>query len=58
MLVGDALRDAVRSGKLVAPQRLHSYLSALAPRQHTDADRLIEEFGSLLGAAEAGGNHG
>lgn len=57
-LVGDALRDAVRSGKLVAPERLQSYLSALATRPRNDAYRLIEELGSLTGAAETGGGHG
>ena len=49
-LVADALRDAVRMGKVVAPERLLADLSALASRRGNDADRLAEELIGLVGA--------
>jgi len=53
-LVADALRDAVRAGKIVTPDRLHAHLSALAARQGNDADRLADEVAALIGGQDHG----
>jgi predicted transcriptional regulator of viral defense system len=48
-LVGDALRDAVRAGKVLAAERLRADLSALAARHGSDAETLVDEFTQLNG---------
>ena len=53
-LVADALRDAVRMGKVVAPERLLSDLTALADRQGNDASRLAKELDGLVGTTSDG----
>ena len=53
-LVADALRDAVRMGKVVAPERLLSDLTALADRQGNDASRLAKELDGLVDTTSDG----
>lgn len=55
-LVTDALRDAVRQGKVTRPERLRSDIAALLTRHGNDAglDELIE----LAGATVEGRSHG
>ncbi len=57
-LVIGVLRDAVLIGKLVAPERLVSDLSALSARRGSDAGRLAEELVRLVGAPAEGSRHG
>lgn len=56
-LVTDALRDAVRQGKITRPERLRSDLAALGARHESDASRIAEELDTLL-APTSGGDHG
>lgn len=56
-LVTDALRDAVRQGKLIAPESLRSDLTAI-PARHRNAAALIAETLGALVNAPAGGDHG
>jgi hypothetical protein len=53
-LVADALSDAVRAGKVIAPDRLHHQLSALATRRGNDADRIADQLAELV----RGGTYG
>lgn len=46
-LVAGAVRDAVRADKLVAPDRLVSYLSPIAARRKKDGRRLADELFEL-----------
>lgn len=48
-LVADATRDAVRADKLVAPDRLVSYLSPTAARRRSDGRTLAGELFELGG---------
>lgn len=48
-LVADAVRDAARADKLVAPDHLISYLSPIAARQQTDARSLANNLFDLAG---------
>lgn len=60
-LVTDALRDAVRQGKIIAPERLRSGLTAFAARRDrygSDVARLAEELDTLVAPSSDGGDHG
>ena len=56
-LIADALRDAVRLGKIVSPTRLRSGLAALPVRQRSDAGMLTETLNRLLSATVEGPSH-
>lgn len=57
-LVTDALRDAVRQGKVIAPARLRSDLGALPARFGHDAARLAGELDALIADSSDGrGDH-
>jgi len=57
-LVADALRDAVRLGKVISPDHLRSGLATLSPRHTSGADQIAEEFGHLLSAPAEGAARG
>lgn len=56
-LVTNALRDAARQGKIVAPERLRSGLDALAARRGNEAAQIGEELDSLVTTSSGGGDH-
>lgn len=53
-LVADCVRDAVRADKLVAPDRLASYLSPIAMRHGSDGMTLANDLFELAGVAPEG----
>ena len=57
-LVAGAVRDAVRAGKLVAPERLVSYLGPVAARRRSDARSLASDLFELAGMRPEGWEHG
>lgn len=57
-LVADALRDAVRTDKLVAPDRLVKYLSPVAKRRKTTGRTLASELFELAGVRPVGWDRG
>lgn len=56
-LVADAVRDAVRSGKLTTPNTLTTYLSPVAQRQRTDGLSLANDLFNLAGVTPDGWKH-
>ncbi|MBK8463281.1 MAG: type IV toxin-antitoxin system AbiEi family antitoxin domain-containing protein [Nigerium sp.] len=54
-LILDAVRDAVRADKLVAPDRLVRYLSPIAVRRKADAQGVLGEIYALAGVRPEGG---
>lgn len=57
-LVADAVREAVRADKLVAPERLADYLSRAATRRKTTGRALAAELLELAGLPSEGWNRG
>lgn len=57
-LVADAVRDAVRSDKLIAPQRLVDYLAQMATRRKTTGHALADDLFELAGIYPEGWKHG
>jgi predicted transcriptional regulator of viral defense system len=57
-LVAGAARDAVLAGKLVAPDRLVSYLGPIAARHKSDGRSLASDLFELAGVRPEGWNHG
>jgi predicted transcriptional regulator of viral defense system len=57
-LVAGAVRDAVRAGQLVAPDRLVSYLDPIAARRKSDGRALASDLFELAGASPEGWSHG
>jgi hypothetical protein len=57
-LVAGAVRDAVRAGTLVAPDRLVSYLGPVAARRKTDGRSLARDIFELAGVPPEGQDHG
>jgi predicted transcriptional regulator of viral defense system len=57
-LVADALRDAARSDKLVAPGRLVDYLSPIAKRRKTTGRVLADNLFELAGVSPEGSTRG
>lgn len=57
-LVAGALRDAVRADKLVAPDRLISYLSPIAKRRKTTGRKLADNLFDLAGVHPEGPTRG
>jgi len=57
-MVAGAVRDAVRAGKLVAPDRLVSYLDPVAARRKSDGRALASDLFELAGASPEGWQHG
>ncbi|MFE6647389.1 type IV toxin-antitoxin system AbiEi family antitoxin domain-containing protein [Nocardioides sp. NPDC057772] len=55
-LVADALRDAVRSDRLTAPNTLVTYLSPIAQRHRTDGRTLANNLFDLAGVTPEGWN--
>ena len=55
-LVANAVRDAVRADKLVAPDLLASYLSPIAARRKTDGRSLANDLFELAGVRPEGWN--
>jgi predicted transcriptional regulator of viral defense system len=53
-LVAGAARDAVRAGKLVAPDRLASYLDPIAARRRSDGRSLASDLLELAGVRPEG----
>lgn len=53
-LVAGALRDAVRADKVVAPERLESYLSPIAGRRNVDGRALANDLFDLAGVVPEG----
>jgi predicted transcriptional regulator of viral defense system len=53
-LVAGAARDAVRAGKLVAPDRLASYLDPVAARRRSDGRSLASDLLELAGVRPEG----
>lgn len=53
-LVADCVRDAVRADKLVAPDRLASYLSPIATRRRSDGTNLANDLFELAGVTPEG----
>lgn len=53
-LVADCVRDAVRADKLVAPDRLVSYLSPTATRRRSDGTTLANDLFELAGVTPEG----
>ena len=53
-LVAGAVRDAVRAGQLVAPDRLVSYLDPIAARRKSDGRALASDLFELAGASPEG----
>lgn len=56
--VAGAARDAVRAGKVVAPERLVSYLDNVATRRKCDGRSLAGDLFELAGAYPEGWAHG
>jgi predicted transcriptional regulator of viral defense system len=57
-LVAGAVRDAVRAGQLVAPDRLVSYLDPIAARRKSDGRALASDLFQLAGVSPEGWHHG
>lgn len=57
-LVAGAARDAVRAGKLVAPERLVSYLDSSAVRRNSDGSSQVNDLFDLAGVRPEGWAHG
>jgi predicted transcriptional regulator of viral defense system len=57
-LVAGAVRDAVRAGQLVAPDRLVSYLDPIAARRKSDGRELASDLFELAGVSPEGWRHG
>lgn len=57
-LVADALRDAARSDKLVAPGRLVDFLSPIAKRRKTTGRALADNLFELAGVSPEGSTRG
>lgn len=57
-LVADAVRDAVRADKLVAPERLMAYLSPIAARRRSDGRGLTDDLFGLAGVSPEGWDGG
>jgi hypothetical protein len=57
-LVAGAVGDAVRAGRLVAPERLVSYLDPIAARGKSDGRSLARDLFELAGVRPEGWNHG
>jgi predicted transcriptional regulator of viral defense system len=57
-LVAGAARDAVRAGKLVAPDRLVSYLDPIAARRNSDGRSLASDLLELAGVRPDGWQYG
>jgi hypothetical protein len=57
-LVAGAARDAVRAGKVVAPERLVSYLDPVAGRHKSNGRSLASDLFELAGVYPEGWNHG
>lgn len=57
-LVADALRDAVRADKLVAPDQLVTYLSPIAKRRKTNGRALADDLFELAGVRPEGRDRG
>jgi predicted transcriptional regulator of viral defense system len=57
-LVAGAARDAARAGKLVAPDRLASYLGPVAARRKSDGRALASDLLELAGVLPEGWGHG
>jgi hypothetical protein len=57
-LVAGAVRDAVRAGTLVAPDRLVSYLDPIAARRESDGTSLASDLFELAGVYPDGWRHG
>jgi predicted transcriptional regulator of viral defense system len=57
-LIAGAARDAVRAGKVVAPERLVSYLDLIAARRKSDGRSLASDLFELAGVYPEGWNHG
>ena len=53
-LVAGCVRDAVRADKLVAPDRLVSYLSPIATRRRSDGTTLANDLFELAGVTPGG----
>jgi hypothetical protein len=53
-LVAGAVRDAVQAGKLVAPERLVSYLDPIAARRESDGRSLANDLFELAGMRPEG----
>ena len=57
-LVAGAVRDAVQAGKLVAPERMVSYLDSVGARRDNDGRSLTSDLFELAGAYPEGWRHG
>ena len=57
-LVAGAARDAMRVGKLVAPDRLACYLDPIAARRKSDGRSLASDLLELAGVRPEGREHG
>jgi len=57
-LVAGAARDAARAGKLVAPDRLVSYLGPVAARRKSNGRSLASDLLELAGVRPEGQDHG
>jgi predicted transcriptional regulator of viral defense system len=57
-LVAGAVRDAVRAGQLVAPDRLVSYLAPVAARRKSHGRALASDLFELAGVSPEGWHHG
>lgn len=57
-LVADAVRDAIRADKLIAPQQLVDYLSPIAKRRQTTGAALAGDLFELAGVQPEGWNRG
>jgi hypothetical protein len=56
-LVADAVRDAVRTDRLTAPDRLANYLDRAAARRKTDGHSLVKDLFELAGTEPEGWHH-
>jgi predicted transcriptional regulator of viral defense system len=57
-LVANAVRNAVRADKLVAPERLVSYLDPVAARRNSDGRSLASDLFDLAGVRPEGWSNG
>ena len=56
-LVAGAVRDAARADKLVAPDRLASYLAPIAAQRRSDGETLANDLFELAGVSPEGWDH-
>ncbi len=56
-MVASAVRDAARADKLVAPDRLASYLDPIAARRRSDGNSLANDLFELAGVSPEGWDH-